>query len=257
MPRAPSEKKSEAEKLFRKGMKLADIAKKLDVPEGTVRSWKNRGRWDEKISAKDKCNVAKDDEKSNATLQKKRGGQQGNKNAVGHAPSIPKRNKNAEKHGAFSQIYWDTLDEEEWDLIDNMDDAEEQQLILQLQEFSIRERRFMKNIKRFRDMEKENHGLAVEGVSKTKKVEDLTDIDGEIIGSGKYKKVTETTITHTKAVMNSIVTLETELTKVQKAKTKAIETLAKLRLEKQKLNGENNGNDAVNDWILSMMEEDT
>ncbi|EOS22016.1 MAG: hypothetical protein K1W27_07040 [Lachnospiraceae bacterium] len=60
MPRAPSEKKAEAEKLFKKGLKLAEIAKKLDVPEGTVRSWKNRGKWGEKPPRK-----------INATLQKK------------------------------------------------------------------------------------------------------------------------------------------------------------------------------------------
>ena len=113
MPRAPSEKKAEAEKLFKKGLKLAEIAKKLDVPEGTVRSWKNRGKWGEKLLQKDNCNVAKEDEK-NATLQKKkRGGQQGNKNSAGHASSVPKRNKNAEKHGAFSKLYFADIDEEE------------------------------------------------------------------------------------------------------------------------------------------------
>ncbi len=59
MPRAPSDKKIEAEKLYKKGMKLTDIAKKLDVPEGTVRSWKNRGKW-----------AAKPPKKTTATLQK-------------------------------------------------------------------------------------------------------------------------------------------------------------------------------------------
>ena len=52
MPKASNEKKVEAEKLFNKGMKLIDIAKKLGVPEGTVRSWKNRGKWGEKTSKK-------------------------------------------------------------------------------------------------------------------------------------------------------------------------------------------------------------
>ncbi|MCI8316058.1 MAG: phage portal protein [Lachnospiraceae bacterium] len=33
------------------GIKLVDIAKELKVPEGTIRSWKNRYKWD--------CNVAK------------------------------------------------------------------------------------------------------------------------------------------------------------------------------------------------------
>ena len=34
-------KTDEAEKLFRKGLKLKDIASRLEVPEGTVRRWKN------------------------------------------------------------------------------------------------------------------------------------------------------------------------------------------------------------------------
>ncbi len=257
MPRAPSEKKAEAEKLFKKGLKLAEIAKKLDVPEGTVRSWKNRGKWSEKPPPKDKCNVANDDEKRIATLQKKkRGGQQGNKNSAGHASSVPKRNKNAEKHGAFSKLYFADIDEEDWEMISCMEDAEEIQLVLQLQLFSIRERRLMNSIKRYRDMETDNHGLAVDGVAKTKKIEDIIDEDGESIDSGKYKKVTETTVTNTKSVMNSIITLEAELTKVQKAKTKAIETLGRMRLEKQKLEGESAGNDVVDDWIAGIIGED-
>lgn len=258
MPRASGEKKAEAEKMFKKGIKLTDIAKKLDVPEGTVRSWKNRGKWGEKYSPKDRCNVAKGDAENNATLQKKkRGGQPGNKNSAGHASSVPKRNKNAEKHGAFSKLYFADIDEDEWKLINCMGDAEEEHLILQFQLFSVRERRLMNSIKRYRDMETENHGLAIEGVAKTKKVEDiLIDDDGESLGSGKYKKVTETTVTHTKSVMSSIMTLEAELTKVQKAKTKAIETLGRMRLEKQKLEGESSGNDIVDDWISSMLGED-
>ena len=137
-----------------------------------------------------------------------------------------------------------------------MGDAEEEQLILQFQLFSIRERRLMNSIKRYRDMEADNHGLAVDGVAKTKKIEDIIDEDGESIDSGKYKKVTETTVSNTKSVMNSIITLEAELTKVQKAKTKAIETLGRMRLEKQKLEGESAGNDVVDDWIAGIIGED-
>ena len=53
MARAPDQRAVEAKELYDKGMKLIEIAKKLDVPVGTVRSWKNRQCWD------------------NATLQKK------------------------------------------------------------------------------------------------------------------------------------------------------------------------------------------
>lgn len=237
MPRAPSDKKAEAEKLFNKGMKLVDISKKLGIPEGTIRSWKNRGKWGEKSSKKNQRNVAKKENEGNATLQKrKRGGQPGNRNAEGSkGGSAPLRNKNAETHGAYSKVYWDALDEDELDLIDSMDDAEEQQLIMQLKMFSVRERRLMRRIKKYRELETENHGLAVKAVSKTKKVEDLTDFDGESIGAGQYKKVTETSTTNTESVMNSIMTLEAELTKVQRAKTRAINSLVKYRSERDKM----------------------
>lgn len=103
MPRAPNAKKEEAEKLFHKGLKLAEIAKKLEVPEGTVRSWKNRGGWDKEKDIK--RNVADNKTKSNATLHKKKqGGQPKNKNAKGSkGGGAPRRNKNAEKHGFFSK----------------------------------------------------------------------------------------------------------------------------------------------------------
>lgn len=257
MSRESSDKKAKAEKLFNDGMKLVDIAKELDIPEGTIRSWKNREKWGEKSLKDPLCNVAEEN-KSSATLQKKkRGGQFGNKNARGSkGGAAPLRNKNAEKHGAFSKFYWDTLDEDEQILIGSMDDIEEAHLIRQLQMFSIRERRFMRNIKRFKEMEEEKHGLSIESVSKTKKLEDLVGIDGENIGSGEFKKLTETTITKTKAVMSSIMTLESELTKLQKAKTKAIEILAKIRLEKQRLKEESKGNDMADDWIASVCEKE-
>lgn len=103
MPRAPSEKMIEAEKLYNSGMSMVEIAKKLGVSDGTVRSWKNRHGWGDK-SKKNKCNVAKKDSKKSATLQKKKkGAQPGNKNTVGHASSVPKKNKNAETHGFFSK----------------------------------------------------------------------------------------------------------------------------------------------------------
>lgn len=61
MARAPNKKAEEARELYQQGMPLVEIAKKLNVSDGTVRSWKNRYDWDNKKSAtlqKKKCNVA-------------------------------------------------------------------------------------------------------------------------------------------------------------------------------------------------------
>lgn len=70
MARAPNEKLNKALSLYQKGYKLVDISKELDIPVGTIRSWKNRYKWscdegnDESATLqkdnKKKCNVTKD-----------------------------------------------------------------------------------------------------------------------------------------------------------------------------------------------------
>ncbi|WP_367567762.1 terminase small subunit [Lacrimispora sp.] len=59
MARAPDEIKERARELYENGVMLKDIASQLDVPEGTVRSWKNRGKWDCNATQEKGCNVAK------------------------------------------------------------------------------------------------------------------------------------------------------------------------------------------------------
>lgn len=91
MPKQRSPDSYRAEELYKQGMKLVEIASQLNVSEGTVRSWKNRYKFDEDSNAtlqKNNRNVAK----------KKKGGQPGNHNATG-----PPGNRNAEKFGFFSK----------------------------------------------------------------------------------------------------------------------------------------------------------
>lgn len=252
MARSRSQSSIEAEKLYHEGMKLVDIAKKFGVPAGTVRRWKSTQNWDRNKSEQGKKKETERSGKKNPNARKV-GAPYGNKNSVGHAPSVPLRNKNAEKHGAFSKFYLDSFSEEELEMINGMDDSEEYQLILQLQVFSARERWLMGRIKKFRESEDEKHGLLVKSISKTKKTEDITDFNGKSIGSGAFKKETETSVTKTEAVLNSIMALEGELTKVQKAKTKTIETLARYRLEEEKTN-KDGGNGIPKTWVEKILE---
>lgn len=85
------ERKIEAFELYKQGLSLVDIARKLDVPEGTIRTWKRRGKWDETK----RCETE--------TVKRNKGGQPGNKNAVGEG--APKGNTNAVKHGLFSKYF--------------------------------------------------------------------------------------------------------------------------------------------------------
>ena len=46
MARAPDARAQQAKELFLSGMKLVDISRQLDVPEGTVRRWKSTYKWE-------------------------------------------------------------------------------------------------------------------------------------------------------------------------------------------------------------------
>lgn len=86
MARAPDPRIEQARAMYLDGKKLVEIASQLNLPEGTVRSWKNRQGWNATLQSGER-NVAK-----------AKGGQPGNKNATG-----PPGNKNAEKFGFFSK----------------------------------------------------------------------------------------------------------------------------------------------------------
>lgn len=255
MPRGPNPKAEKAFKLYEKGMKLVDIANKLEVAEGTVRSWKNRYKWEEKR------NVAKDNKNKNATLQKKRGAPKGNQNSKGHSKGkgnphpIPPL-----KHGGYSNVYWDTLSEEEKELIEDMPQDEETMLINQIQLFSVRERRLMIAINKYRNGQEP---VAVLNVYRTEQKRTFdTDEDKRLYEERQRMKIAADEKlpghayqiqTATENKDNLIARLESELSNVQAKKTRAIEALAKLNLEKEKLAGESRGNEVVKAWAQQVI----
>lgn len=87
MPKAKNAKADEALALYRQGLQLVEIARRLDLPPGTVRRWKCTYKWDGGKSERSEL------KKANA---RKRGGQPGNHNATG-----PPKNDHAVKHGLF------------------------------------------------------------------------------------------------------------------------------------------------------------
>lgn len=264
MPRAPSEKMIEAEKLFNDGMAMVEIAKKLGVSDGTVRSWKNRYGWSDK-SKKNKRNVAKKENKKNATLQKrKKGGQPKNRNAKGGSGNPnPNPPPDRTKHGGYMPVFMDTLDEDEQELVDAVPEDEEKLLLEQIQLFSIRERRILKAINKYREMKGD---VAVADVTRFEDKRAFKDKDEEAeYNRCQKKKVDNGDIlpgktysiqTHTTNKDMVIARLEQELSTVQGKKTKAIETLSKHRLEKVKIDNENAGNEAVDDWIAAVLGEE-
>lgn len=90
MPIARNSKVDEALALYRQGLKLVEIARRLELPEGTVRRWKCTYKWDAATEAE-----RSQPKKPSA---RKRGGQPGNRNRA-----APKGNRRAEKYGFFSR----------------------------------------------------------------------------------------------------------------------------------------------------------
>lgn len=67
MLRKPDEQFEKAREMYLAGVKLIDIAKALGIPEGTVRSWKNRYQWDCNVAKKER-NVANKSKRSKKTV---------------------------------------------------------------------------------------------------------------------------------------------------------------------------------------------
>lgn len=208
MARARSPNREKAYELWIKSNKsrlLKDIAAELGVSETQVRKWKNQDNWDKGTLPNAKGNVTN-----------KTGGQFGNKNAAGNrgGPGAPERNTFAEKHGAYSRIYFDTLDEEETELMESVDLNEEQILLRQIRDLTVKARRLKRRIKA---AEEERGGLTLDGVVR------------ERTPSG------EKTTTITTSTFDRVIKLEAELDKTQGRITKVTDTLIHYREEQARL----------------------
>lgn len=218
LARAPNEKALKAEQLYKQGLKLIDISGKLGVPEGTIRSWKNRYKWDDDASAtlqKRKRNVAKG-----------KGGQPGNKNALGHG--APKQNKNAVTTGEFETLFFDCLEPDEQELIEQIQLDKNQLLLQEIQLLTVRERRMLKRIEALKKADEEQNG----------KEQGMTAV--------KYKTGTEkdkdTDLFEYVGILGQIQNIENALTRVQASKQRAIDSLhrygyddARLEIELMKI----------------------
>lgn len=207
---------------YQTGMKYKDIAEKYGVTINTVKSWKTRYQW----SKDKKKGVHTKPEK----VRTQKGGQPGNKNAVGNkGGAAPKENKNAVKTGEFETLFFDALEEDEKQLI-NMIQLDKEQLLLQeIQLLTVRERRMLKRI---------------EDIKRAAVNQEKEETAG--MTAVKYKSGTEkdkwTDLTEYTGALGQIQAVEDALTRVQARKQKAIDSLhrygfddARLELEIMKV----------------------
>lgn len=118
---------------------LRELAQELGASYQTVRNWKAADQWDA------------------ALPKRKRGGQPGNRNsagkrnAAGSHPGAPAGNKNAEKDGAYSAVFFDMLTEEERELVARTPLGSREALEHEMQILKFREHRIMTKIAEYED----------------------------------------------------------------------------------------------------------
>lgn len=246
MARSPDARVVKARELFDQGLKLIEIANTLEVSEGTVRSWKSRYKWDNATLQKPKRNVAKP-----------RGGQIGNRNAVGNrGGAAPQGNKNALKTGEFETLFFDTLKEDEKLLIGLLRPDKEALLLQEIRLFTVREHRMLERIEEIRGaMEMREDGSQATGFTVTKMK----------IGLEKGK---DTNLKEYEGKLGQIQAIEDALTRVQARKQRAIDALhrygiddARLEIELRKLeileakNGLDEEEEAADDGFLEALNQ--
>ena len=108
-----------------------ELAEKAGVPDSTIRKWKSLDGWQ----------AALDKKKS----KRRRGGQPGNKNAVG--AGAPIGNRNAETHGAYSTVHLNDLSEEDRQYIESIGLDSAENMTRELQLLTAKERDLRRRIK--------------------------------------------------------------------------------------------------------------
>ena len=163
--------KAEYIKRRRSGEKvnLKDLAEKLGVTYGTVRNWKRIDQWDDAV-------------------ERKRGGQPGNKNSRGKRNTkgnpgggAPNGNTNAEKDGAYSTVHLERLSQEERDWLDQMPTGANENNIYELKLLRIQQRHIMERIAEYESCDPEKLFTAsITDMRKPGKDKDGKQADGAV-----------------------------------------------------------------------------
>ena len=209
MARAPDPRIDEAKAMYLKGVKLVEIAHRLDLPEGTVRRWKSTHKWESERS----------DRKSERS-KRKRGAQPGNKNSSGGPPG----NKKAVTTGEFETLLFDCLEPEERQLAAAVPPDKEQLLLQEIRLLTVREHRMLKRIDLLRTS-----------------MDDSGEVSGDetgmtAVGHKKgIEKDKETDLTEYWGKLGQIQNIEDALTRVQDRKQAAIDSLHRYGVDDARL----------------------
>ncbi len=261
MPREPDPNRKIAFEVYKEhngDIALVAIAEQLGVTDGTIRGWKSKDKWEDKMngtfqtknterskrnkqknksSKKKSSNLAKekndvstisDSENSKTNIiqtTKNRGAPKGNRNALGNrgGNGAALGNKYALRTGEFETItLTDVFSDAELEII-GFDIDEYAELKQQLKKLMVREYRMFKRIK---TLEEIKGGLKVTAIT-TSVSESTNDDEHGMSTPGK--------ITTVKDVLDEVIRIEDSLTRVQSNIVKVIEHIHKYNLDYERL----------------------
>lgn len=198
---------------WKKKMKYREIAEKYGVTESAVKSWAKR-YWK---TGRKKVAKAGEKKSQDSVIKSKGGAPKGNRNAAGSHPGAPAGNMNSFKHGLYSKALERLLTEEErersWQY--SLKEAEEQ-LRSQI-ELSTNRETFLLN--QIADLHEAGEGTAPDWTHQAQEPPNPPAV----------------------SPVELLQRFEAELTRVQKAKTKDIEILARLQTLRGLETGEADG----------------
>lgn len=130
---------------------LQQIAREIGVSYDTVKSWKRRDHWDDDPKAtpkgKDAPAPAPENAPDSAPVQKrKRGGQPGNKHAIGNRGGAPAGNHNALKTGEYARLLFSDMTDAERALIASIPECTVDLMRHDLALLCVREKRMLERI---------------------------------------------------------------------------------------------------------------
>lgn len=218
MARVRSPNRDKAFEIYKKNngnITNREIASVLNEDEKVIAVWKSRDKWNNNINVVQQLNescTTKENEKDNKRKVSKKANSSWNKESY---PTMKRpANKNAITTGEFETIFFDTLEEDELELVDNTPFEKMKLLKQEIQLLTVRERRMLKRIEDLK------HSQEVV-------------IDTETHGT---QGDSEVSLVNYESKLNKIQNIEEALTRVQDKKQKAIDTLHKFEMDELKAN---------------------
>jgi uncharacterized protein YjcR len=199
---------------------LRELAEEQGVTYQTLRNWKSEDKWDD------------------ALPKKKRGGQPGNqnskgkKNAAGSHKGAPPQNKNAEKDGAYSTVFFDMLSDKEKEIAAVTPTDGKEALVHEMQVLKVREHRILEKIAQYEaEPEEELHlntllDMRAPGDGKDKK-------DGEVQTMGMYNK--DTAFNRTLKLQDALYKVQGRIATIINSLRALEEADRRMEIERQKL----------------------